>query len=196
VSQNLIFEKPILLIRRKVVVLLFLSFHINRIDKPNVDELGGMGVPKKERGEGMIRWAQANDTKRVISFLDGAGLGTDGVEESIEFFLILENESGKITGTLGIEPIGDIGMLRSFVMTEGGDEHQLLQLFEQMLFLARNKQLQSLYLATNKEASLQFFSMMGFVIEEKDQLPGELLSSKHVKHIFSVDNSEFMRLKV
>lgn len=144
----------------------------------------------------MIRWAQVNDTKRVISFLEGAGLGTDGVEESIEFFLILENESGKITGTLGIEPIGDLGMLRSFVMTEEGDEHQLLLLFEQMLLLARNKQLQSLYLATNKEASLQFFSMMGFVIEEKEQLPGELLYSKHVKHIFSVDNSKFMRLKV
>lgn len=146
--------------------------------------------------ETIIRSAEVKDVKKLISFLQKASLGTEGVEESIEYFLLLEDEQGSIHATLGIEPLGSVGLLRSLVMTESATEKDLLMIFDQMLKLSREKQLQRLYLATNKETSLPFFSMLGFEKEDKEYLPEELLLSQHVKHILNVDNSLFMVLTI
>lgn len=146
--------------------------------------------------ESMVRCAQVDDKSKLISFLQEANLGTEGVEETIEYFLIMENEDNSIRATLGIEPLGNYGLLRSLVMTPKASENDLLVIFEQMLKLAREKQLQKLFLATNKKASLHFFSLLGFEREEQANLPQELFTSEHVKHILNVDNSLFMMLKL
>ncbi|MFE8701865.1 hypothetical protein ACFYKX_14790 [Cytobacillus sp. FJAT-54145] len=146
--------------------------------------------------EKIVRCGQVEDINKLVAFLEKAGLSTEGVAESIDYFLILEDEQGNINATLGIEPLGNIGLLRSLVMTTKASENELFTIFEQMLLLAREKQIQSLYLATNKAGSLQFFDLMGFVKEEKAQLPEELLHSEHVRHILTVDNSVFMKLNM
>lgn len=146
--------------------------------------------------ETIVRSANVQDTSRLISFLEGANLGVEGVEQAIEYFLILEDDKGNINATVGIEPLGRIGLLRSLVMTSNTSEKDLMMIFEQMLILARDKRLTSVYLATNKQSSLPFFSMMGFIKEEKDQLPEELFQSEHAKQILTVDNSLFMKLNM
>lgn len=146
--------------------------------------------------ETIVRSANVEDTGRLISFLEGANLGVEGVEQAIEYFLILEDDKGNINATVGIEPLGRIGLLRSLVMTSKTSEKDLMMIFEQMLILARDKRLTSVYLATNKQSSLPFFSMMGFIKEEKDQLPEELFQSEHAKRILTVDNSLFMKLNM
>lgn len=146
--------------------------------------------------EAIVRCAQSEDANRLISFLQEAKLGTEGVKESIEYFLLLENQEGRIQATLGIEPLGKVGLLRSLVMTQGTNEKDLMMIFEQMLKLAHEKKIESLYLATNKETSLSFFAMLGFKKEGKETLPQELFRSEHVKHITTVDNSFFMVLSL
>lgn len=146
--------------------------------------------------ETIVRCAQTEDIQRLIAFLNEASLGTDGVEESIEFFLIMEDENGRINATLGIEPLGKYGLLRSLAITQQASESDLMLIFNQMLKLAREKELESLYLATNKHSSLPFFSLIGFEQEKKENLPQELFSSDHVNHILTVDNSLFMVLNL
>lgn len=144
----------------------------------------------------MVRCAQVEDVKKLVNFLEKANLGTDGVEEAVDYFLLLEDEAGNIQATLGIEPHGRVGLLRSLAITSQASEKELLLIFEQMLLLARDKQMQSLYLATNKKGSVQFFEMMGFQQVEKKALHEKIFESAHVQHILTVDNSLFMELKL
>ncbi|KAB2336498.1 hypothetical protein F7731_08970 [Cytobacillus depressus] len=143
-----------------------------------------------------IRYAGADDRERLTIFLDQAKLNTDGLEHSIDYFLIMENEEREVRATLGIEPLGKVGLLRSLVMTKEMSENDLFILFEQILRLAREKQLQSLYLSSNKRASIAFFQMLGFEEVDKKSLPEELYVSDHVKHILTVDNSFFLKLSI
>ncbi|WP_019153978.1 GNAT family N-acetyltransferase [Robertmurraya massiliosenegalensis] len=146
--------------------------------------------------ETLVRCAQVEDKDKLVAFLKEANLGTDGVEDSIDCFLILEDENERIQATLGIEPLGKIGLLRSLAMTQRTGENDLLLILEQMLQLAREKEFNSLFLATNKSSSLSLFSVLGFEKEEKENLPQELFASEHVKYIMNVDNSVFMGLKL
>lgn len=146
--------------------------------------------------EVMVRCAQVGDKQKLTSFLEKANLGTAGVEESLEYFLLMEDEKNEIQATLGIEPLGNHGLLRSLAVTPKAGENELLFIFEEMFKLAREKKLKSLYLATNKHSSLSFFSVLGFEKEEKENLPQELFASEHVNHILNVDNSVFMVLRL
>ncbi|MBT2688644.1 hypothetical protein J7I93_10645 [Bacillus sp. ISL-47] len=145
---------------------------------------------------GVVRCAQVEDVDRLAAFLEAANLSTDGIKDAIEYFLIMENDSGDIKATLGIEPHGEVGLLRSLVMSASASEKDLFVLFEQILMLARDRKLHSLYLASNKRNSLDFFHLLGFKQEETEQLPAVLFESDHVKHILTVDNSFFLKLSM
>jgi N-acetylglutamate synthase-like GNAT family acetyltransferase len=145
--------------------------------------------------EALIRCAQKEDGKKLTAFLEKANLGTDGISESINYFLLMEDEEQNIKGTLGIEPLGSVGLLRSLVLSEKASEKDLLLLVEQILRLARERELTSLYLATNKKGSTEFFKLLGFQ-DEKGALPEELFRSAHVQHILTVDNFSFLKLSL
>jgi N-acetylglutamate synthase-like GNAT family acetyltransferase len=81
-------------------------------------------------------------------------------------------------------------------MSASASENDLFVLFEQILMLARDRNLNSLYLASNKRNSLDFFRLLGFKQEETEQLPEVLFESDHVKHILTVDNSFFLKLSM
>jgi N-acetylglutamate synthase-like GNAT family acetyltransferase len=142
----------------------------------------------------MIRMATEQDLPALVNFLEKANLGTDGLEESINFFLVMEDEFGGMRATLGVEPYGDNGLLRSLVITAGMKENEILLLFEQMLRLAKDKNVARLFLATNKATSVPFFEMLGF--STVDSLPVELYQSEHIKNILGVDNSVFLKIEM
>lgn len=144
--------------------------------------------------EALIRYAGIEDVTRLEMFLDKAKLSSDGLNQAVEYFLIMENSFGEIIGTLGIEPLGKIGLLRSFVVTTDATEKDLFILFEQILSLAKERELETLYLATNKKSSLELFQLIGFTEEEMISLPEALYDSEHVKHILTVDNFFFLKL--
>lgn len=146
--------------------------------------------------ETIIRCAHTEDIMRVERFLEDAGLSKDGVQASIEYFLLMEDHLGDMKATLGIEPHGKAGLLRSLVMRPNCTEKDLFLLFEQILLLARDRQLKTLYLASNKKSSLEIFRLIGFTEEIIENLPAELFQSEHVKYISTVDNSFFLKLSI
>lgn len=145
---------------------------------------------------GVVRFANQDDAARVVAYLNEAKLGTEGVIESIEYFLIMENERKEISATIGIEPVDGDGLLRSLVITSALKQEEVLYLFNQALALAKERKISTLYLATNKPESLNFFQVLGFKGSKKEDLPQALLEHNHVQHILTVDNSLFMEFSL
>ena len=147
--------------------------------------------------QGLIRCANKEDLGTLREFLTRANLGSDGLtEETIEYFLLLEDEEGAIKGTLGMEVVKGCGLLRSLVVSPGQAEKDIVLLITQMMQLAKERGMKSLFLATNKGAALPFFDLLGFEKVERDQLPAELYTLEHIKHILNVDNSLFLKLSL
>jgi N-acetylglutamate synthase-like GNAT family acetyltransferase len=145
----------------------------------------------------MIIRAGKQDLERVRAFLTKAQLGTDGLtEETVDYFLLLEDEGGNVRGSLGIEAYKEHGLLRSLVVSPGQAEKEIFVLFNQMLKLAREKGITSLFLATNKSVAVPFFEVLGFNRIEQEDLPNDFDQSEHIQHILNVDNSIFLKFSL
>jgi amino-acid N-acetyltransferase len=147
--------------------------------------------------QAVIRRASQNDLSKLKEFLTEANLGTSGLsEEMVEYFLLLENEEGKLVGTVGIETLGEKGLLRSLVVSPGQAEKDIWLLIGQALQLANDRGMKELFLATNKTGVLPLFELLGFKKVKEQELPQELYQSEHDRHILSVDNSLFLKFSL
>ena len=147
--------------------------------------------------QALIRRAKKEDLGNLQAFLSWAGLGTDGLnDDSIDYFLLLENEDGTLKGTLGMEAYTEFGLLRSLVVAPGQAEKEIFVLFDQMVQLANEKGMKDLFLATNKSVALPFFELMGFQRVEREELPSEFYQSEHIRHVLNVDNSLFLKFSL
>ncbi|SDN02002.1 GNAT family N-acetyltransferase [Bacillus sp. OK048] len=147
--------------------------------------------------QAVIRCANKDDLGALREFLTRANLGSDGLtEETVEYFLVLEDEDGAIKGTLGMEAFTECGLLRSLVVSPGQAEKDIVLLITQMMQVAKEKGMRSLFLATNKEVALPFFELLGFKKVGRDQLPVEFYSLEHILQVFNVDNSLFLKFSL
>jgi amino-acid N-acetyltransferase len=147
--------------------------------------------------QAIIRKANQDDLENLQAFLIRANLGTDGLtKETIGYFLLLENQGGTIRGSLGMEAFNQHGMLRSLVVSPGQADKEIFVLFDQMIQLAKEKGMKSLFLATNKRVALPFFELMGFQQIEREALPTEFDDSEHIRHVLNVDNSIFLKFSL
>jgi len=147
--------------------------------------------------QALIRRANREDLGSLRAFLARAGLGTDGLtEETIDYFLLLEQEDGRLKGSLGMEAFTEFGLLRSLVVSPGQAEKEIFVLFDQMVQLAKEKGMNGLFLATNKSVALPFFELMGFQRVEREELPSEFYHSEHIRHVLNVDNSLFLKFSL
>ncbi|MBV7505183.1 hypothetical protein KW850_07935 [Bacillus sp. sid0103] len=147
--------------------------------------------------QALIRRAKKEDLGNLREFLTRAKLGTDGLtDETVDYFLLLENEDGTLKGTLGMEAFTEFGLLRSLVVTPGQAEKEIFVLFDQMVQLAKEKGMKGLFLATNKSVALPFFELMGFQRVEREELPSEFYHSEHIRHVLNVDNSLFLKFSL
>jgi N-acetylglutamate synthase-like GNAT family acetyltransferase len=152
-------------------------------------------VEMKKRGGKMeehIREAEVKDIKRLESFLAQANVSCDGVADHIEFYSLLETRNGNLKACIGIEPAGSAGLLRSFVLSPGTSQGDVLLLFDRVVAMAEKKQLNALYLATNKEQAASFFQNMGF--QKTEDLPVSLYKNSHMKQALDVDNCIVMKM--
>ncbi|WP_370296511.1 GNAT family N-acetyltransferase [Rossellomorea marisflavi] len=138
-----------------------------------------------------IRQAVIADALPIIAFLKQADLSTEGVYGSIDRFLVVENEEGDIIGTLGIETRGKVGLLRSLVVTPSFSTEELFALFQESLKLAKDKEIERLYLITNRQASLRFFHLLGF---SESSFVDDLAGFVHAQKLSTVDNCMVMKL--
>ncbi|MEH7481961.1 hypothetical protein V7157_12965 [Neobacillus drentensis] len=145
----------------------------------------------------LIRRANKQDLGSLRQFLSRANLGTDGLtDETIDYFLLLENEDGTLKGSLGMEAFTEFGLLRSLVVTPGQAEKEIFVLFDQMVQLAKEKGMKGLFLATNKSVALPFFEILGFQRVDRAEIPSEFYQSEHIRHVLNVDNSIFLKFSL
>ncbi|MEY2194181.1 GNAT family N-acetyltransferase [Neobacillus sp. BF23-41] len=147
--------------------------------------------------QALIRRANKQDLGSLRQFLSRANLGTDGItDDTIDYFLLLENEDGTLKGSLGMEAFTDFGLLRSLVVTPGQAEKEIFVLFDQMVQLAKEKGMKGLFLATNKSVALPFFEILGFQRINRAEIPSEFYQSEHIRHVLNVDNSIFLKFSL
>ncbi|MEH7374216.1 MULTISPECIES: GNAT family N-acetyltransferase [Bacillaceae] len=147
--------------------------------------------------QALIRRANKQDLGSLRQFLSRANLGTDGLtEDTIDYFLLLENEDGILKGSLGMEAFTEFGLLRSLVVTPGQAEKEIFVLFDQMVQLAKEKGMKGLFLATNKSVALPFFEILGFQRIDRAEIPSEFYQSEHIRHVLNVDNSIFLKFSL
>lgn len=147
--------------------------------------------------QALIRCAKKEDLGTLREFLTRANLGCEGLtDETIEYFLLLEEEDGSLKGTLGMEVFANCGLLRSLIVSPGQAEKDIVLLITQMMQLAKEKGLRSLFLATNKGVALPFFELLGFERVERAELPVGIYSLEHIRHVFNVDNSVFLKFSL
>lgn len=133
-----------------------------------------------------IRLARKQDVDEIKALLNKAQLHTDGVEQHLSRFVVVEHETDdpvdarKIVGTAGIERHGDDGLLRSWVMeSETWNAQVGLDLIRVMIALARNEKLQRLFLLTT--GSQPFFEFLGFSSVDWGAMPLSIQQAPHVQ---------------
>jgi N-acetylglutamate synthase-like GNAT family acetyltransferase len=141
----------------------------------------------------MIRQAVKEDLGSIVEMLEKAGLSTEGVEEAIESFLVVEDGKENLIGTLGVEIQNRTGLLRSLVITKelGGDD--LFSLFQEVLKLSKERGLEKLFLISNRKASVDFFHLLGFA-EAKEGDVEDLAEFTHAQKLSTVDECVVMKL--
>jgi N-acetylglutamate synthase-like GNAT family acetyltransferase len=145
----------------------------------------------------LIRRANIGDLDSIRAFLAKAKLGMDGLtEETIDHFLLIEQVDGTLTGTLGMEVFAEFGLLRSLVVTTGQAKQDIIILFNQMLKLAKEKGIKSIFMATNKSVTLPFFDLLGFRKITREELPPAFYHSEYMQHVLNVDNSSFFKISL
>ncbi|WP_223701035.1 GNAT family N-acetyltransferase [Sutcliffiella deserti] len=143
-----------------------------------------------------LRSATKEDHWAMQVFLRQANISTMGLEDKIENFIILEEEEQGICGTIGIEKIERDGLLRSLVIGPSVNQMHLLQMFEHTQQHARRKELDRLYLVTNKQDYIQFFELLGFHPQEVHNVPTEITESEHLKETMEQHTCTFMMCKL
>ncbi|MDQ0200878.1 GNAT family N-acetyltransferase [Neobacillus ginsengisoli] len=147
--------------------------------------------------QSLIRKAGKQDLGKLTAFLKQANLGTEGLtDETVDYFLLMEDEAGELKGSLGMEAFDGFGLLRSLVVSAGQAEKEIFILFTQMLQLAKEKGMNSLFLATNKREAVSFFELLGFQSVEREELPTPFYHSDHIRHVLNVDNSLFLKFSL
>ena len=140
------------------------------------------------------RSAKEEDLSRLEAFLTEAGVSSEGLKDSIDNFSLIETNEGELKACLGVEPVGQVGLLRSFVVSPQIGQPELLLLFKRAFLTAKSKELDALYLVTNKMSAVSFFSGLGFEMVHNSELPDELLEENHLKQALTVDNSTIMKI--
>jgi amino-acid N-acetyltransferase len=125
-----------------------------------------------------IRRGTIEDVEQVEELLMAAGVGNASVQEWIEHFLIaLNNETGDMVGTVGVERYGNSCLLRSLVLTkEIATEPEGMKLIQLFLSYAETEGVEELYLFT---AVPHIFIHMGFEEVEFDEIPLSIQDSPH-----------------
>ncbi|WP_243291981.1 hypothetical protein [Bacillus sp. FJAT-47783] len=128
-----------------------------------------------------LRIAEQKDVGALKEFIGQAGLSTNGIENMIEQFVLLECDERDIVGCIGIEMIKKDGLLRSFVASKHINEAHLVTLWQSIDLLVKHKNIQKIYLVTHTGASSEFLKLVGFKPIHIDQVPKHIENHQHLQ---------------
>lgn len=144
--------------------------------------------------ERIIRQANIHDLNAITSFLTKTKLEVEGIENWLGNYLLVQDVNKEIIqGTVGIQPFGAIGLLRSFVLEQANGQ-DILFLVQQIIILAKEKEFESLYCMLQNKNAIQLFELLGFQPIEIQEVPTIIRKSNGVKKLETVNNLEFMHL--
>ena len=122
-----------------------------------------------------LRTAQADDLPEVLSLLRKADLPIAGVADAFSHFVVAESE-GALVGVVGLELYGGSALLRSAAVEEGWRGTGVGRLLvERALDLAREKQIEDVYLLTT--SAEEYFPRFGFACISRDAVAEGVRSS-------------------
>lgn len=115
------------------------------------------------------------DIPAISILLKNANLPPDDLESWIDYFFVL-TVNGKIEGSIGLEQWESVGLLRSFVISEGYRSKGLgVELFDRLMSFAKELKLNSILLLA-KGAS-KFFEKNGFLFINRNEVPNIVKNS-------------------
>lgn len=121
-----------------------------------------------------IRPATARDLPSAIELLRGADLPTEDLAAE-HIALVAEGEAG-LLGVIGLEIFGDVGLLRSLVVSPlARGEGVGRSLVEALELLARQRGIAELWLLTIDADA--FFSNLSFCVRNRDIAPEDIRGS-------------------
>lgn len=139
-----------------------------------------------------LKIAEGKDLEKLTAFVEKAGISSEGFESLIDYFVIMENGDHEVVACIGVEPMNENGLLRSLVVSDKLKQAHILTLFQSIQTLAEQKGMKHLFLVTNKEASVQFLSLLGFEEIENASIPKQILSLEHMKGSLEDANAKIM----
>ncbi|MGE8080377.1 GNAT family N-acetyltransferase [Peribacillus loiseleuriae] len=131
------------------------------------------------------------DIPELARFLSEANVGEVDLQKQYQYFVVAKDDEGEILGTIGLIPVENSGLLRSFVISPAFPAEKISELVQYMLLVAKSRELSSIYLVTEKQSSLAFFEAFGF--ERKENIAQGIKSSPHVEKLIQQENWWFMQ---
>jgi N-acetylglutamate synthase-like GNAT family acetyltransferase len=116
-----------------------------------------------------IRKAEEKDKDRLGGFASTSGVSADDIRERYDIFYIMEDEEGQYMATVALERWERDGILRMLVINpkKCGME-DIVEFLHKMVAVARQREIQSLYLVT---PSPEIFRPFGFADADAEQVP-------------------------
>ncbi|MEW5739667.1 MAG: arsenic resistance N-acetyltransferase ArsN2 [Myxococcota bacterium] len=120
--------------------------------------------------------ARREDRRAVLALIEAAGLPLEGVDAAFPSGFSVVRGAGGLLGVAGLEPHGDVGLLRSVAVAPGRRGAGLGRLLvEDRLRAALEQQLTAVYLLTTTAA--EWFKQLGFVEAARQDAPAALQRS-------------------
>ena len=123
------------------------------------------------------------DGKKIPKLLSQAGLPTEDLtQDKLKNFLVAKQEKGSLIGSIGVEPYGDVGLLRSLVVHpshrgQGAGK----RLTDELESFAKRKGIKTLYLLTTTAAD--FFTHLGYGVIQRTHVPQLIAETEEFKNI-------------
>jgi N-acetylglutamate synthase-like GNAT family acetyltransferase len=138
-----------------------------------------------------LRQAQPADWPAVRTLLTANQLPLDGAQEHLSTFVIAES-GREVVGCAGVEPRGDVALLRSVAIAPGlhaqGIGQEMVRL---VLQEARRRSFKAVYLLTT--TARDYFQRLGFVVSDRAAAPNGLQQSAEFQGACPV-SADFMVL--
>ncbi|MFY4775255.1 hypothetical protein [Metabacillus sp. RGM 3146] len=138
-----------------------------------------------------LRMAEMKDLNKLKAFMEKAGVITAGVDETVDCFMIMEDDKEDIVASLGLERFQEDGLLRALVVSEKLDQAHILSLFKSAGALGKKLAVTKLFLITNKQSSMDFLRFAGFEAFD-GSVPEHLMKSEHVRLSMSKKGATLM----
>lgn len=141
-----------------------------------------------------VEAARPDDLSRVLELLDSASLPTAGAESHFHEFLVARDDAGRLVGCIGAEVYGDVGLLRSLVVSEAARSSSVgRRLVEALLERSRERGLRALFLLTT--TAEDYFPRFGFAALPRDEADERLRASEELRGACP-DTAVVMRLEL